>query len=265
VNHHREGSGPALVLIHGVGHHWQAWTPVIAQLAERFDVIACDSPGFGASPPLPAGVAPTVGAYTDAFAAFLTKLGFERPHVAGNSMGGAIALELARRGLVASAAAFSPAGFWTDAERHFCQASLGVLATTPRPARPPLRGLARTRPGRALLFAQLIARPSRLAPDDAVAALDAAWAAPAFGPALRAFDGYRFAGGDELRGAPVTIAWGDRDRLLLHGRQAPRARRALPWARHVTLGAGHLPFTDDPAAVAEVVRSTAAASSPTNG
>jgi pimeloyl-ACP methyl ester carboxylesterase len=52
----------------------------------------------------------------------------------------------------------------------------------------------------------------------------------------------------------VTVAWGSRDRLLLYGRQAPRARRALPGARHVTLaGLGHVPSFDDPELVAEVI------------
>ncbi|HEY1450869.1 MAG TPA: alpha/beta fold hydrolase, partial [Solirubrobacteraceae bacterium] len=102
INFHREGSGPPLVLLHGIGLSWQIWRPMIALLRDRFDVIACDSPGFGDSPPLPAGVKPTIPAYADAFAAFFVELGVERPHVSGNSMGGAIGLELARRSAVAS-------------------------------------------------------------------------------------------------------------------------------------------------------------------
>ncbi len=62
INYHREGEGPPLVLLHGVGHHWQAWRAVIALLACDFDVIACDSPGFGRSAPLPASVEPTIPA-----------------------------------------------------------------------------------------------------------------------------------------------------------------------------------------------------------
>ena len=58
-------------------------------------------------------------------------------------------------------------------------------------------------------------------------------------------------------GVPVTIAWGVHDRLLPYRLQAPRARALLPWATHVSLGAGHIPFFDDPAAVAEVVRACA--------
>lgn len=259
MNHHREGSGPALVLIHGIGHHWQGWRPVIDRLAPEFDVIACDSPGFGRSKPLPADVEPTVPAYAEAFERFFSELGLDRPHVAGNSMGGAIALELARRGAARSVVAISPAGFWTDRERRFCQLSLAALTGLPTWARPTVKALAGTVPGRVLLFAQLFAHPERIPADEAVSTLEDAWAAPAFAGALAAFDRYRFTDPEQLRGAEVTVAWGRHDRLLLYGRQAPRARAALPWARHVTLGAGHTPFFDDPAAVAEVIRSTALA------
>jgi pimeloyl-ACP methyl ester carboxylesterase len=148
INYSREGTGPPLVLLHGIGHHWQAWRPVIDLLAGEFDVIACDSPGFGASASLPPSIEPTIPAYVDAFEWFFVELGLERPHVAGNSMGGAIALELARRRAVRSACAFSPAGFWTPAERRFCQLSLGALAAVPVPVRPVLTALARTTIGR---------------------------------------------------------------------------------------------------------------------
>lgn len=257
ISFHREGSGLQLVLIHGIGHHWQAWRPVIDRLAPEFDVIACDSPGFGRSPPLAPGVEPTVPAYAEAFAGLFGELGLDRPHVAGNSMGGAIGLELARRGAAGSVAAFSPAGFWTPAERRFLQASLGILGRVPRPIRPAVLAFAGTRGGRQVLFAQTYGWPARMPAAEAQSTLEDAWSAPAFAAALKAFDGFRFTDGEALRGVPVTIAWGKRDRLLLYGRQAPRARAALPWARHLTLGAGHVPYFDDPAAVAEVIRSTA--------
>jgi pimeloyl-ACP methyl ester carboxylesterase len=263
LNYHRVGAGPTLVLLHGIGHHWQAWQPVIPLLATSFDVIACDSPGFGRSAPLPPGVEPTVSAYTDAFTSFFGELGVERPHVAGNSMGGAIALELGCRGVVGSVTAFSPAGFWTPAERRFAQISLSPLTGMPRPLRPAFRALAASPAGRGVLFKQLFAWPGRMPAAEAVSALDDAWDAPGFEPALVGFDGYEFRGGDELhgRGVPVTIAWGRYDHLLIYARQAPRARERLPWARHVTLGAGHVPFFDDPAAVAETVRLTVGAAS----
>src|SRR6202451_3661944 len=140
INYHREGEGPTLVLLHGIGHHWQAWEPVIDLLVDEFDVIACDSPGFGRSAALPASIEPTISAYVDAFEWFFVELGLERPHVAGNSMGGAIALELARGRSLRSVSAFSPAGFWTSAERRFCQLSLTALAGTPGVLRPAVEG-----------------------------------------------------------------------------------------------------------------------------
>lgn len=254
VNFHREGSGPALVLLHGVCHHWQAWRPVIDLLSAAFDVIACDLPGFGRSEPLPAAVDPTIPAYAAAFERWFGELGLERPHVAGNSMGGAIALELAGRGAVASATALSPAGFWTAAERRYCQLSLGLLVNLPTPMRPPVVRLARTRIGRAALFAQTFGKPARLPAEEAASTLLDAWAAPASAGALEAMSRYQYAASGR-HDIPVTIAWGDRDRLLPYRLQAPRARRILPGARHLTLGAGHVPFFDDPAAVAEVIRS----------
>jgi pimeloyl-ACP methyl ester carboxylesterase len=263
INHHRQGSGPPLVLLHGIGHHWQAWRPVIGLLAGEFELIACDSPGFGRSAALARGVEPTIAAYVDAFERFFAELGLTRPHVAGNSMGGAVALELARRGSVSSVSAFSPAGFWTPAERRFCQMSLSALAGTPPPARAAVEALARTRVGRTALFWQTFGWPTRLPAEEAVSTLRDAWAAPAFAAALAAFDEYIFAAPEELDAVPLTIAWGKHDRLLPYARQAPRARALLPRARHLTLGAGHVPFYDDPAAVAEVLRSGAGAAAPT--
>jgi pimeloyl-ACP methyl ester carboxylesterase len=258
IEHHREGAGPPLVLIHGIGLRWQIWRPVIAPLAQDFEVVACDSPGFGQSPPLADGVSPTIPAYAEAFERFFAAEGLSRPHVVGNSMGGAIALELARCGAVATATAISPAGFWTAAERRFCQASLVSLAQTPRAARPALEALIRTRAGRTALLWQTFGRPTRLPAEEAVATLRDAWAAPAFAGALAAFDDYTFADGEQLAGTPLTILWGAQDRLLPYPLQAPRARALLPHARHLTLGAGHVPFYDDPPAVAEAIRLGAA-------
>jgi pimeloyl-ACP methyl ester carboxylesterase len=257
LNHHRQGDGPPLVLMHGVGHHWQGWRPVIDLLADEFDVIACDSPGFGRSAPLPSAMEPTITSYADAFEWFLAELGLTRPHVAGNSMGGAIALELARRRAVASVTALSPAGFWTAPERRFCQVSLSALASTPKAARPAVERAARTRTGRIALFSQTFGYPARLPAEEAVATLRDAWASPALAATLKSFDSYSFQRPEELRHTPVTIAWGERDRLLPYRLQAPRAKAMMPWANHLRLGAGHVPYYDDPAAVAAAIRMTA--------
>src|SRR6266516_845440 len=108
----RTGSGAPLVLVHGIGSSRRAWDPVLPLLAQRFDTIAVDLPGFGESEPLPAEVEPAPAALAAALADLLDDLGVAAPHVAGNSLGGWVALELAHLRPVASVALLSPAGLW---------------------------------------------------------------------------------------------------------------------------------------------------------
>lgn len=243
--HERRGSGDPLVLVHGVGSRWQVWEPVLEPLAAAgYDVIAVDLPGFGES--RQDGTEPTIVAQALRVERFFEEIGVERPHVAGNSMGGAIALELARRGSVRTATAVSPAGFWTDRERAFCQVSLRMSKALLGLARPIVPALVATGPMRAALFSQFFARPWRMSPEAAVLAADGLLAAPSFDAAVAEFSNYRFGRPDELRDVPVTIAWGSRDFLLLP-REGERARRMLPWAQFIELrGLGHAPFSDDP-------------------
>lgn len=244
LEHRRAGAGEPLVLVHGVGSRRQVWTPVLPALEARHDVVALDLPGFGAS--APDGTEPSIEAQAVRVEAFFDELGLDRPHVAGNSMGGAIALELARRGSVRSATAVSPAGFWTGREREWCVRSLQATARLLPALRPRLPALAATAAGRTLLLAQIIHRPWRLTSEDVVGTVDAFLGSASTPRALELFREHTFHDADELRGVPVTIAWGDHDRLLLT-RQRARARRVLPWARHVELpGCGHVPFSDDP-------------------
>ncbi|MFD0883666.1 alpha/beta fold hydrolase, partial [Streptosporangium algeriense] len=120
----RRGTGEPLVLLHGIGHHWQAWLPVLDLLAAEREVIAVDLPGFGASPPLPPGSPYTVESLADAVEAFCARLGVGEPHVAGTCLGGYVALELASRGTVRTATALSPVGFWNRSELVYSRAVL---------------------------------------------------------------------------------------------------------------------------------------------
>jgi pimeloyl-ACP methyl ester carboxylesterase len=245
------GSGPPLVLLHGTGSHRGMWDPVVGTLARERRVIALDIPGFAGSATEPAE--PTPAGFTTYLERWFAEQGLGRPHVAGNSMGGGLALELARRHAVASATALSPVGFWTPRELAFAQRSLRASRAIVKRLRPATPALTRTAAGRVAMFSQIYGRPWRMSPADAMAAVDAFLDAPAFEPALEAFGHYRFGAGDELRGVPVTVAWGTRDALLIP-RQAARARRLLPWAQHVALrGCGHVPCHDDPEAVAAVL------------
>src|SRR6188472_3316995 len=109
----RKGSGEPLLLLHGLGGSTAVWSPVIERLAEQRDVLAIDLPGFGLAPPLPAGIEPNPVNLAAAVREACAELGFERPHVAGNSLGGWVALEMGRCGWAASVTALSPAGLWS--------------------------------------------------------------------------------------------------------------------------------------------------------
>jgi 3-oxoadipate enol-lactonase len=89
----RHGSGPPLLLIHGLGYARWGWEPVVDGLARSFDVLLFDNCGIGGSdaPPGPYTVAELAA---DA-AQVLDEAGVERAHVLGTSLGGMVAQELA--------------------------------------------------------------------------------------------------------------------------------------------------------------------------
>ena len=96
IAYHRAGDGPPLVLLHGyVGDGPTSWRRQIEALADEFTVVAWDAPGAGGSSDPPEGFG--MAGYADCLAGFIAGLGLERPHVAGLSFGGALALELCRR------------------------------------------------------------------------------------------------------------------------------------------------------------------------
>ena len=96
IAYERAGDGPPLVLLHGyVGDGLTTWRRQVEGLCEEFTVVAWDAPGAGDSsdPPESFGMA----GYADCLAGFVDRLRLEKPHVAGLSFGGALALELCRR------------------------------------------------------------------------------------------------------------------------------------------------------------------------
>ncbi|MGW6833951.1 alpha/beta fold hydrolase [Streptomyces sp. NPDC054949] len=256
VAYERKGAGEPLLLLHGIGHHLQAWQPVIDILAAEHEVIAVDLPGFGASDPLPADVPYDLSTVAPALGALCAALGVERPHVAGNSLGGLLALEMARTHLVQSVTALSPAGFWSQSERRYAFAALRSMRVGARALPlPTLERLSRSGAGRAALTGTIYARPARRSPEAVVAETLALRDATGFEKTLAAGGSVLFT--DDVPGLPVTIAWGGSDRLLLR-RQGVRAKRVIPAARLVRLpGCGHVPMNDDPALVSRVILDTA--------
>ncbi|NUP02136.1 MAG: alpha/beta fold hydrolase [Nonomuraea sp.] len=246
----RRGSGEPLILIHGIGHHWQGWLPVMDRLAAHHTVIAVDLPGFGVSPRLPAGIPYTAESLADAVESFCALLGIREPHVAGNSLGGYIALELAARGVARTATALSPAGFWSRSELLYCQSTLRVLRASARAMSPEQAAVAAESPLlRTLSSGVLVAHPARLEPAGLVAATQALAGAAGFDETLESFGGLMPPAPPK---SPITIAWGEHDRLLPR-RQAVRAARWSGQRVKLLKGCGHVPMSDDPALVAQVV------------
>ncbi|GAA0996430.1 alpha/beta fold hydrolase [Acrocarpospora macrocephala] len=242
----RRGSGPPLVLMHGIGHHWQVWAPVLDLLAEQFDVIAVDLPGFGASPPLPPGLPYNAETLAYAVEAFWGRLGVSEPHVAGSSLGGYLALDMASRGVVLSATAFSPVGFWSRSELFYGRSVLRLLRAAAMGSPPELVG---SPVGRAFTGGFLVSKPSRVSQKELVSAVGALRESVGFDDTL---DSFLWMAPPPPPKVPIMVAWGEHDRLLPR-RQAVRAGR---WAQQRVMllkGCGHLPMSDDPELVARVI------------
>jgi pimeloyl-ACP methyl ester carboxylesterase len=237
----RLGKGPALALLHPLGADRRVWDPVIERLAAQREVVAVDLPGFGESPPLtsepkPAALAAAVGEQ-------LAEIGITRAHVAGNSLGGWIALELALAGHARSVTAIAPAGLWPEP----LVPKRAIARTIARAMLPFVDAVLVGAPGRRVLLAGSVAVPARV-PARAAAHLVRAYAtAPGFTAANDAMRASRFVGLERI-GVPVTLAWPQHDRLVARPRRLPPNTRSI-----VLKGCGHIPMWDDPAAVAQVL------------
>jgi pimeloyl-ACP methyl ester carboxylesterase len=251
----RTGTGPPLVLLHGIGSWRGAWGPVLPELARRFDVIAVDLPGFGESAALSAEPAPA--ALAAAVAGFLDELGIAAPHVAGNSLGGWVALELAGIRPAASVALLSPAGLWRADCPVYCRVTLRASWWLARHAGRLLARAVSWRPGRVLVLGQTHGRPATMDSGYARAAVSALASGPGFDAALRATTRRRYRAGPPLS-CPVSLAFGSRDLVLLP-RQSRHQDQLPPGTRRSVLpGCGHVPMADCPGAVAGFIAASAA-------
>ena len=227
------------MLLHALGTDRHMWDPVIERLAEEREVFAVDMPGFGESPATsPRPRPPTSPRAIDA------GLGLDRPHVAGNSLGGWVALELALAGRARSVTAIAPAGLWEQ--------PLRAQARRRAPARPRAAPRAAARcckseRGRRIALGGTIAHPERV-PYDAALQLVRAYAdAPGFDAVNAGMRAGRFTGLAEID-VPLTLAWPEHDRLVGRPRTVPA------FAREFRLrGCGHMPTWDDPEQVARVL------------
>jgi pimeloyl-ACP methyl ester carboxylesterase len=234
-----------------VGESAVGWQPIHQALSDHYDVIAMDLPGFGHSPALPPGVAPTAAALADAVEGELDRLGVAQFHVAGYSLGARVALELATRGRTHSVIAIAPDGLGTPLERiHQAAALLSArtLATLLAPIATPV---AATRAGRSLFFVMERSRPWQLPAADARQLLLDFAQAPGYHGTVHAamFDVPTRL---ERITCPVLLVQGTADPLVTM--QTPRF---LAFIRHAQLrwlpGLSHVPISDDPQLVASLM------------
>src|SRR5262245_15740527 len=219
------GSGRPLILLHGLGMSHTVWRAVMPYLSPTRRVIAFDIAGFGSTPPLGRSLCPTTQNLVDSLEHSVRQLGLDGPvDFAGNSLGGLLALEAARRGIARSVVAISPAGLWqAHPPRHvkYVFVALKFAATNFTNA---AKAAMRFGVLRELLLAVPISVGSRhMSSIDAMGAIDDLAAAESF---YETFKSTRapFSGGTSIT-VPVTIAFGDRDLILPNW---SRSRQALP-------------------------------------
>ena len=244
LHHVRRGEGPTLVLLHQLGGSTVVWDPVVERLAAERDVIALDMPGFGGSPDLPDGTAPTPAALAGAVAAFLDSLGISRAHAAGLSLGSWVALELAKEGRALSVTGLCSAGFW---ERPLGPRRGLKPRTFAKLVLPLMPLLVQTRFGRRLATGGAAARPEQIPPADALRLMRDYATGTGFEGAERAMRSALFSGMDRVS-VPVTLAWGEHDEFVTEPREPVAGARS-----RVLDGCGHIPVWDDPDQVAGVL------------
>jgi pimeloyl-ACP methyl ester carboxylesterase len=264
----RAGSGPALLLLHGIGNNCQTWAGVIDRLAESHTVIAPDLLGHGASDK-PRGDY-SIAAYANGMRDLLTVLDIERATVVGHSLGGGIALQFAYEYpvFVERLVVVSSGGLGREVHPLLRAATLpGAELVLPLIAHERVLS-AGVFVGRLLKRIGLEAAPDLAEMARGYASLGDGGARQAFLHTLRAvLDplGQRVSATDRLyllRDVPTLIAWGDRDRTIPveHGRAA---HRAIPGSRFVTIpGAAHFPHLERPAELAEALADFIAATEP---
>ncbi|MGH3432943.1 MAG: alpha/beta fold hydrolase [Thermocrispum sp.] len=251
---YRAGIGTPLLLLHGVGGTWRVWGPVLPDLERAHEVFAPTLPGHCGAEPLADGVVPSIGALVDGVEDALDRAGLERVHVVGNSLGGWIALELARRGRARSVVVFGSAGAWRSQRRLKVLAAqlrwqLSLLGRFSERA----DALASRPTIRTALLRTQVAHPDRADPAELAAAIRAVPQSPVVSPLLRTIAEKPL---EPLRdpGCRVRVVWAERDRVIPFEHYGEPLLERVPSAELVRHGGiGHVPMSDAPGDVARLV------------
>jgi pimeloyl-ACP methyl ester carboxylesterase len=268
VSYRMAGSGPVLVLIHGITSSSHTWARVLPALAERHTIIAPDLLGHGESAK-PRGDY-SLGAYASGIRDLLVALGIPRATIVGHSLGGGIAMQLAYQfpERVERLVLVNSGGLGSEVNLLLRAATLpGSEYVLPLLSAPVLRGTARTL-GRALGAVGLKPGSDLQGVAEGFASLSAVDARRAFLHTARSiidFTGQRVSASDRLYLAediPTLIVWGERDAMIpvAHGHDA---HAAMPGSRlEIFSRAGHFPFNDEPARFAAILSDFVATTAP---
>lgn len=255
---YRAGSGEPLVLLHGFTGTWHHWRPVLGELAARYEVIAPTLAGHYGGPPFDVHGPLTFASSTDHLERHLDEIGVGSAHFVGNSLGGALTLELAKRGRARSVVALAPAGGWSEGDgeakrlaRFFARQlrmtrlsgrHVGTVMKRPWSRRLALRDVMR--------HGELVARADAV--DLALTSVRCSVASKAI-QAARSDKGLALQELDRIA-CPVLLASPEFDRILPAERHAPRFRREIPGVESRMLpGCGHMPMWDDTHLVVQTI------------
>jgi pimeloyl-ACP methyl ester carboxylesterase len=255
---YRAGEGEPVVLLHGFTAHWRHWKPVLADLVARYEVIAPTLSGHRGGPPFPPGNAlRKIGDAGDSLEEHLDRLGVGTAHFVGNSMGGALALELAKRGRARSVVALSPGGGWepgsADPERiaRFFARQMRIVRATRRTIP---RVMAR--PGsRRIAMRDIMRHGELISPRDAIDMSFDPLGCTVVDEVLESLrDGRGHLEDLDQVAAPTLIAWAELDRILPLATCSARFRREIPNVEFRVLPrVGHVPMWDDTRLVVKTI------------
>lgn len=210
------------------------WELVRPRLERRFELIVPTLPGHFGGPPLPAEItATTMVEYVEGV---LDEAGVETAHVAGNSLGGYVALQLGARGRARSVTAFAPAGGWASGKAQ----TLAWFEDMHQLLLPEQ------------VLAALVEDPSQITPD-LFAGIVAAARNCVEAPRMIAY-GHESDWPLDPVLCPLRIVWGTEDKLLPWPSAAARYQREMPHADWVILdGVGHCPQLEIPLETAHLI------------
>ncbi len=251
----RFGAGPPLVLLHGTNASRAMWRSLVPELAATREVFTVDLPAHGDSPPTsltPPGFARDVAATFDALA-------LVAPAVVGHSVGGWVALELAKSGRAGAVLALAPAGLWRRHSPVATDVGLLVNWAAGRVLGGWVERSLRFRAGRRIGLRAISARPGDVSYDVAVETARTAIASKHFPQHFRRTRVLRFEGGGAIPpDVPVTVVWGQQDRVA-RARTSRFQDELPPHARIETwAGSGHMVSWDRRDAVVAAALATAA-------